>query len=70
MGLGVSEMVADPDGVGEVPVGDGEGAVDVALGVGVRVGSSGFVGLGVWLGVVVCAGVTTTSGEGGGRTSR
>jgi hypothetical protein len=70
VGLGAPGTVAEPDGAGAVPVGDGEGAVDVALGVGVRVGFFVFGGLGVWLGVVVCTGVSTTSGGGGGRTSR
>jgi hypothetical protein len=68
--MGVDGTVTEPVGAGFVPLGDAEGAVDVALGVGVGVCFLVFVGLGAWLGVVVCTGVTTTSGGGGGRTSR
>jgi hypothetical protein len=69
-GLRVDGTVAEPDGAGLVPVGDAEGAVVVTLAVGVGVGFFVFVGLGAWLGVVVCTGVTPPSGGGGGRTSR
>jgi hypothetical protein len=69
-GLGVDGTVAEPDGAGLVPLGVGEGAMEVELEVGVGVCFLVFVGLGAWLGVVVCTGVTTTSGGGGGRTSR
>lgn len=70
MGLGVCVTVTEPDGAGVVMLGDAEGAVVVTLGVGFGVGFFDFVGLGAWLGVVVCTGVTTPSCGGGGRTSR
>jgi hypothetical protein len=70
-------VVGDPVTVGE-PVGvtvgvsdvDGVGVVLVTVGVGFLVGFLVCVADGVGLGVVVCAGMTTTRGGGGGRTRR
>jgi hypothetical protein len=74
VGAGVGDT--DPDAVPDVvPVGvvvldDGVGVADVTVGVGVLLGFLVCVAFGVGLGVVVCAGMTTVSGGGGGRTSR
>jgi hypothetical protein len=72
---GVSVELVLPDGVGVVVVGlgvsEGDGVVvALALGVGVRRGFLVCVGEGVDVGVTVWAGMTTTLGGGGGRTSR
>ena len=73
VGLVVGVPVTEGEAVGGTVVvveGDGDGVVDVTVGVGFLVGFLECVGDGVGLGVVVCAGMTITRGGGGGRTSR
>jgi hypothetical protein len=70
-GVPVTDGVPVAVTVGEtVGVSDGDGVVDVTVGDGFLVGFFECVADGVGLGVVVCAGMTTTFGGGGGRTSR
>jgi hypothetical protein len=65
--------VAVPGGVVvgvAVGVGEVDGVVGLAVGVGVLAGFVLCDGECVGVGVVVCAGMTTTRGGGAGRTSR